>query len=500
MGEAIRGRIFSNITVFNGLAFERDQSLLIDCKGKASFGPTPDVKGFTPANLQEIDGTGLTVTPSFHDTHMHLLSYAANLLAYDIGLGSLSKEVFIRSVRKAARDQRNADVVRVSGMDHGLMNMPGNLPVDNALLDEALSERPLRIQTRSGHAHVLNSAAMHLAGIGDSTDEPEGVTFQRHLSDGRLNGVFLEAGEYLDNRLPVIGQFELRKGLGKAFSTIHAHGINDLTDATHFNDVSRYQLLSEYLDEYAPNMELLFMLGFHSLRDFVDLGMKFRSRKNGITVGPVKIMLTNSSGSIYPDESDLKEIVRECHSFGFPVAIHSIDKDSTDIVINVLSDDFLAGDRIEHASELTDDQIHKMSVISLNVSTQPSFIYERGDGYLNSDAASRINKLYRLNSLLSAGIVVGASSDCPVTSPDPIKTVYSSVTRQTSSGATVNIEERVTVCEALKMLTTNSVTISGLTQVRDWTDKNLILIDNDLDSCSDEELLQANISWISDFE
>ncbi|MEE3345137.1 MAG: amidohydrolase family protein, partial [Chloroflexota bacterium] len=181
-------------------------------------------------------------------------------------------------------------------------------------------------------------------------------------------------------------------------------------------------------------------------------------------------------------------------------AIHSIDKDSTDIVINVLSDDFLAGDRIEHASELTDDQIHKMSAISLNVSTQPSFIYERGDGYLNSDAASRINKLYRLNSLLSAGIVVGASSDCPVTSPDPIKTVYSSVTRQTSSGATVNIEERVTVCEALKMLTTNSVTISGLTQVRDWTDKNLILIDNDLDSCSDEELLQANISWISDFE
>ena len=204
MGEAIRGRIFSNITVFNGLAFERDQSLLIDCKGKASFGPTPDVKGFTPANLQEIDGTGLTVTPSFHDTHMHLLSYAANLLAYDIGLGSLSKEVFIRSVRKAARDQRNADVVRVSGMDHGLTNMPGNLQVDNALLDEALPERPLRIQTRSGHAHVLNSAAMHLAGIGDSTDEPEGVTFQRHLSDGRLNGVFLEAGEYLDNRLPVI--------------------------------------------------------------------------------------------------------------------------------------------------------------------------------------------------------------------------------------------------------------------------------------------------------
>ena len=169
-------------------------------------------------------------------------------------------------------------------------------------------------------------------------------------------------------------------------------------------------------------------------------------------------------------------------------------------LISVLSDDFLAGERIEHASELTDDQIHKMSVISLNVSTQPSFIYERGDGYLNSDAASRIDKLYRLKSLLSAGIVVGASSDCPVTNTDPIKTIYSSVTRRTSAGAIVNIEERVTVREALKMLTSNSVTISGLSENREWTDKNLILIDHDLASCSSEELLEANISWISDFQ
>ena len=173
MGEAIRDRIFSNITVFNGLKFKREQSLLIDSDGKVSFRPTEDVGMSILSTLQEIDGTGMTVTPSFHDTHMHLLSYAANSLTYDIGLGKLSKDVFINLVRKAAWDQRNADVVRVSGMDHGFTNVPENLQVDNTLLDEALPDRPLRIQTRSGHAHVLNSAAMHLAGIVDSTDEPE---------------------------------------------------------------------------------------------------------------------------------------------------------------------------------------------------------------------------------------------------------------------------------------------------------------------------------------
>ncbi len=500
MRGTIKGRIFSNITIFNGSAFEREQSLLIDCNGKASYRSTSDAETSRLATLQKIDASGLTVTPSFHDTHAHLLSYAANLLAYDIGLENFSREVFISLVRKAASEQRNSNVVRVSGMDHNFADMDGNLQIDNALMDEALPDRPLRIQTRSGHAHGLNSAAMHLAGIIESTDEPEGVTFKRRLSDGRLNGIFLEAGDYLDSRLPVIARCELKKGVARALDAIHANGINNLTDATHINDIARYELLGECLKEYAPDMELLFMPGFHSLRDFVDLGMTYKSQQNGISIGPVKIMLTGSSGSTYPDNSTLKEIVSECHSFGFPVAIHSVDMDSTDIVIDVLSHDSFAGDRIEHASELRDDQIHKMSEISLNVSTQPSFIYERGDGYLNSDTASRIDKLYRFKSLLSAGIIVGASSDCPVVDPDPIKTIYSSVARRTSAGAIVNIGEIVTVSEALKMLTTNSVTISGLNKVRDWTDKNLLLIDKDLDSCLDEDLLEANVSWIDDFK
>ena len=72
MGEAIRDRIFSNITVFNGLKFKREQSLLIDSDGKVSFRPTEDVGMSILSTLQEIDGTGMTVTPSFHDTHMHL--------------------------------------------------------------------------------------------------------------------------------------------------------------------------------------------------------------------------------------------------------------------------------------------------------------------------------------------------------------------------------------------------------------------------------------------
>ncbi|MEC7836745.1 MAG: hypothetical protein VX692_06390, partial [Chloroflexota bacterium] len=76
MGGDTRGRIFSNVTVFNGLSFERAQSLRINSKGQAFWGPTSNYKPSTVADEQNIDATGMTVTPSFHDTHTHLLSYA----------------------------------------------------------------------------------------------------------------------------------------------------------------------------------------------------------------------------------------------------------------------------------------------------------------------------------------------------------------------------------------------------------------------------------------
>ncbi len=74
------------------------------------------------------------------------------------------------------------------------------------------------------------------------------------------------------------------------------------------------------------------------------------------------------------------------------------------------------------------------------------------------------------------------------------------MTRRTSSGSVVNSKERVTVCEALKMLTSYSARISGKSQVTGSIDENLLIIDKDLSSCPSSELLEAKVSWIKDFE
>jgi len=221
-------------------------------------------------------------------------------------------------------------------------------------------------------------------------------------------------------------------------------------------------------------------------------------------MGHSKIMMTNSSGVLHPDRKEFQEMVRESHCQGFPVAIHAVDMGSIDMILDVLQDDYLLGDRIEHASELRDDQIVKMGHLGLSVCTQPSFIYERGDAYLSNQSEVNINSLYRIKSLMEAGITVSASSDSPVTYPDPMKTIYSAMTRKTKSGNILNPKEGISALDSLKMLTTDSVTISGL-PTREFQEpkifkKEFLVLDINLASGGTNNILKNKVVRIKDFQ
>ena len=63
-----------------------------------------------------------------------------------------------------------------------------------AALDRIAPNHPVELQGWSGHGVILNSAALALAGIGDSTPDPIGGWFER--SDGRLTGLANEYANY----------------------------------------------------------------------------------------------------------------------------------------------------------------------------------------------------------------------------------------------------------------------------------------------------------------
>ena len=239
------------------------------------------------------------------------------------------------------------------------------------------------------------------------------------------------------------------------------------------------------------------MPGFNMIGELGNAQITYGSFSNGLSVGPVKIMLSSSSGNLRPDINLLHEMVNECHVKGFPVAIHAVSEEEIDLALLAFSRSHIVGDRIEHASETRDDQIEKIASIGLWLSTQPGFIYQRGDGYISRLKKSYLSRLYRIRSFLEKGIKVGGSSDTPVIMPDPVKSIYSCVTRKTKNGRLINQNESLSITEALKLFTTGNSSISASSsesgRLHVGHPLDIVMLNKDISVCSEDSLLETEV-------
>ena len=108
-------------------------------------------------------------------------------------------------------------------------------------------------------------------------------------------------------------------------------------------------------------------------------------------------------------------------------------------------------DRIEHAAVVPDDNLTDLADLGVTVVTQPNFVAERGDQYLADVPADEHGQLWRVASLLEAGVPVALSTDMPFGHGDPWTAMRAAVYRTTLSGAVLNANECVSARKALAM-------------------------------------------------
>jgi predicted amidohydrolase YtcJ len=109
------------------------------------------------------------------------------------------------------------------------------------------------------------------------------------------------------------------------------------------------------------------------------------------------------------------------------------------------------GDRIEHAAMVSDDMVADLVEAGVTVVTQPNFVAERGEHYLRDVPAEEHPALWRVASLLRAGIPLAASTDAPFGGMDPWAAMRAAVHRSAVGGEVIGPDERVTPAEALRM-------------------------------------------------
>jgi predicted amidohydrolase YtcJ len=131
------------------------------------------------------------------------------------------------------------------------------------------------------------------------------------------------------------------------------------------------------------------------------------------------------------------------------------------------------------------------------VVTNPSFIYYSGERYMATVHASQIKHLYALNTMLQAGLRVAAGSDAPVTPPDPLKGIYSAITRKAETGQVVLKKEAVSFMDALRLYTVNAAYScfqeTQLGTIASGTYADLVILDMDSVLVSPDKIADTQV-------
>ncbi|MBI4496677.1 MAG: amidohydrolase [Chloroflexi bacterium] len=425
-----------------------------------AVGATAALRDLAGRGTRRINCGGGTVLPGFHDPHLHVLGHAGSLLGVDCGPPGVRSLADLQArIRAAAARTPLGGWIRAWGY-HEFFLAEGRHPT-RWDLDAAAPHHPVRLLHRTGHACVLNSPALRLAGIHLETPEPTGGVIERDLETGEPNGVLFEMGAYLNARNvpPPLSPAELERGVRLANQVYLGHGITTVHDATAHNGLADWATFQDLSGRGLLEPRLTLMVGADQIGDFLERGMISGWGDDRLRVGAVKLVLDESTGALHPHPEVLRELVLLAHQTGFQVAIHAIEARHVAAAVEAIAAAQAAEPRpdprhrIEHASVCPPWLVERVREHGLVVVTQPAFIYHHGERYLAQVPPEDLPWLYRLRGLVEAGVPLALSSDAPVVPPDPLRTLAAAVTRQTAAGPVVGPQERLTLEHAVRAAT-----------------------------------------------
>ncbi len=182
-----------DLVLYNGKIFTSNeahpyaQAIAIRGERISGVGDSKTMMGLAGRNTKLLDLGGRTVIPGINDAHYHLGVTPSNELylrfkSPDPTLAEVSGAIV------AALPQTHEGTII-----HGFIG-PSAYPdqqLNRDFLDKLAPDRPVILGTVSGHASVLNSAALATFGIHDGEADPLGGRYER-TPDGRLTGVLRE--------------------------------------------------------------------------------------------------------------------------------------------------------------------------------------------------------------------------------------------------------------------------------------------------------------------
>ena len=377
------------------------------------------------AEVIRLRGTAL---PGLIDAHIHLEGLAEQHLTLELTGAARLEEALQRVEAWARRLPPDAWVVG-SGWYNDAWPNPA-FPTRRHL-DVAAGGRPVYLRRKDGHTAWVSSAALSLAGIDASTDDPAGGVIDR---DGRRRptGILREtAMQAVFGILPRATDAELDSAMTKALNGLAELGVTSVHSMDSARGFASLQRLHSV--DRLP-LRVTYNLPLADLHHAERLGMRSGWGDDRLRIWGVKAFLDGSLGSRTAEmldgsgtarlpQAELVDMIDRCARAELNVCLHAIGDGAVRRALDALARKRYAWrhwrPRIEHAQCVHQKDVPRFARIGVIASMQPIHAVadrELADRYWPKVAAHS----YAWGALERAGARLAFGSDAPVETADPL--------------------------------------------------------------------------------
>jgi len=337
---------------------------------------------------------------------------------------------------------------------------------------------------RGGHEYILNSAALAKWHITPAMPQPAGGRITRY-ADGELNGELVDAAKSLI-ALPAEKPRTLEQRIQDQvaeYDTLHAVG---LTAVRHPGDsVENYRMRKEMERRGLLTMRVTQLLRFTGTPAQIEQLVKSSglSPDDGdalLRLGGMKMMVDGGFEGGFMREpyeepygeggtfrglntlpqAQFTDVVRLYNRLGWRVFTHAVGDAAIDEVLTgyeaANAEASIVGKRwgIEHAFIGRAVHLPRMKRLGLFLSLQ-DHLYLAGPSLVKYWGRSRAFLTTPVKMYLDAGLPVSGGTDSSVVPYSPLWVFYHFITRDTISGGTMGVEQKISREDALRMVTRN---------------------------------------------
>ncbi len=438
-----------------------------------SLGPTREIrKGISPST-RVLDLAGKLVLPGFIDAHCHFASGGKSLAGLTLREAK-SVEAVQELIAAKIKELPEGAPLFGSEFDHTLF--PGAEWPTKEDLDKVSPRNPVILERVDGHSLWVNSLALDLSGISKETPDPFGGEISRDPSTGEPSGILKEAAARLIKIQPPESNSE--EDIKRALGFAARFGLTGIHTSSTAEELEIYRRLEQ---AGQLTLRVYAWLPIQEIEDYISRGIKTGQGDEMVRVGFLKIFIDGTVSSStallfepFSDEPDKRgeaqyqeeefhNLVEKAHSNGYQVGIHAIGDQgihwALKAIENAQRDKRNNGSRhrIEHGSLIHPDDVGRFAELGVIASMQPTHCTTDLAYAERRFGKERCRGAYIWKTLAERGAVLAFGTDWPVEPLDPMRGLYSCVTRQNiDSGDPPGgwfPEQRLSIREAIRYYT-----------------------------------------------